>query len=60
MKDGLHVTSLYRPETTKSQRSWITVMLCACALVLFGAWMLDQGKELERQEREVYTNVATR
>lgn len=60
MKDGGHITSLYRPETTKGQRSWITVMLCACALVLFGVWMLDQGKELERQEREVYTNVATR
>lgn len=36
MKDGLHITSVYKSTLTKEERNWAPRILAVCAFVLIG------------------------
>lgn len=56
MKDGGHIESVYRSTYSKQERNWIPLLLASCLLILLSVCMMEQGRQLEREQREVYTN----
>lgn len=57
MKDGLHVTSLYRSTYSKEERNWAPLLFATCLLILASIWGIEQGRQLEKEQRKVLENV---